>query len=130
MAATTKRRTGHLAESTSNVEFDLSPLRLRQGVPTELVLRVESRGSAPIRDLRIEWDGEVRRIARLDFGQAWEWARTMQLDAPAHTEVEVRWRDPDDEERQAGKRFLIQVEPLVERSAKLLDELLGGGDES
>ena len=126
VAATTKRRTGHLAERVSGINLDMSPLRFPQGVPAEVVLRVESRLPNTAWDLTIDWDGEVRRVTRLDRGRTLEWHRTMQLDAGAHSQVILRWFDLDsNESRQVTKRFPIQVEPPVERSSRLLDELLG-----
>lgn len=126
VAATTKRRTGHLAERVSGINLDMSPLRFPQGVPAEVVLRVESRLPNTAWDLTIDWDGEVRRVTRLDRGRTLEWRRTMQLDAGAHSQVILRWFDLDsNESRQVTKRFPIQVEPPVERSSRLLDELLG-----
>ena len=135
VAATTKRRTGHLAERVSGISLDISPLRLPQGVPTEVVLRVESRLPNTAWDLTIDWDGKTERVTQLKSGQTWEWRRTMQLDAGVHSRVTLHWLDLDrDEHRQVTSRFLIQVEPPVERPSRLLDELLGrggnGGNES
>ncbi len=110
----------------AEVDLALFPLQLRQDTPTTLTLRLENRGLASAQNLWVRWDTEERRLDRLNPGGVWEWSRSVRLEASTPTLVEVRWTDPSGTEQRRTERFPLEVETVVERPSRLLDELFGG----
>ena len=110
----------------ARVDLELSPLQMKQGVPTELTLQLKNSSLTPAQDLRVRWDEEERQLERLDPGNVWKWSRTIRLEAPTSSLVEVRWKDPNGNEQRCTEPFMLKVETVVERPSGLLDELFGG----
>jgi len=113
-------------EGGAEIGLNLSPLQLQQGTPTTLTLRLENHSSAPAQGLWVRWDDEEQRLERLNPGKAWEWPRSVRLEAPKATLVEIAWKDPNGTEQRRAERFSLRVETVIERLSGLLDELFGG----
>jgi len=116
---------GHLAKAANDVEIQVFPQRLAQGVGAEVVLQLKNRGPAPIHKIFVQWDHEANSVNELHPGQSWKWARIFKIEESTSTEVSAHWLRIDNEEYSLKQSFTLTVEPPVKRVSDLLDSLLG-----